>query len=174
MYRLVMNDYLPQTSFQVSGPARDVVALRHQFPYQHRFVYKEIYFKLLFFCNCLKIINFCWFVVFREVVVGEGPQVNPNFRNRVWTFNVRGVDMRLTMHQNDAAGVRRAVTSELERLILSALEQCERDGASPNDFVHLYMECSGLEYRFSFNPCGPHAVTLGEFFFMHYYYLFFK
>ena len=46
VYRLVMNDYLPQTSFQVSGPTRDVVALRHQFPYQHRFVYKEIYFKL--------------------------------------------------------------------------------------------------------------------------------
>ena len=73
--------------------------------------------------------------------------------------------MRLTIHQNDAAGVRRAVTSELERLILSALEQCERDGASHNDFVHLYMECSGLEYRFSFNPCGPHAVTLGKFLF---------
>ena len=97
--------------------------------------------------------------------MGEGPRVNPNFRNRVWTFNVRGVDMRLTMHQNDAAGVRRAVTSELERLIFSALEQCERDGASPNDFVHLYLECSGLEYRFSFNPCGPHAVTLGKFFY---------
>ena len=99
--------------------------------------------------------------------MGEGPRVNPIFRNRVWTFNVRGVDMRLTMHKNgiDAAGVRQAVTSELERLILSALEQCERDGASLNDFVHLYLECSGLEYRFSFNPCGPHAVTLGKFIF---------
>ena len=98
--------------------------------------------------------------------MGEGPHVNPHFRNRMWTFNVRGVDMRLTMHQNDAAGVQRAVTSELERLMLSALEQCERDGASLNDFVHLYLECSGLEYRFSFNPCGPHAITLGKFFFV--------
>lgn len=156
-YRLVMNDYLPQISFQVAGPSRDVVALRHQFPYQHRCVYKEVYLKVFFLS-----INVV--VVFREVVVGEGPRVNPNFRNRVWTFNVRGVDMRLTMHQNDGAGVRRAVTSELERLIFSALEQCERDGASPNDFVHLYLECSGLEYRFSFNPCGPHAVTLGKVF----------
>ena len=38
MNRLVMNDYAPQTSFQVTGPSRDVVALRHQFPYQHRYV----------------------------------------------------------------------------------------------------------------------------------------
>ena len=96
--------------------------------------------------------------------MSEGPRVNPNFRNRMWTFNVRGVDMRLTMHQNDAAGVQRAVTCELERLILSALEQRERDGASLNAFVHLYLECSRLEYRFSFNPCGPHAVTLGKLF----------
>ena len=105
--------------------------------------------------------------------MSEGPRVNPNFRNRMWTFNVRGVDMRLTMHQNDAAGVQRAVTCELERLILSALEQCERDGALLNDFVHLYLECSGLEYRFSFNPCAPHAVTLGKLFLFFYFIYFF-
>ena len=55
-------------------------------------------FKSNFFCLSINVV-----VVFREVIVGEGPRVNPNFRNRVWTFNVRGVDMRLTMHQNDAA-----------------------------------------------------------------------
>ena len=38
-----MNDYLPQTSFEVAGPARDVVAHRHQFPYQHRCVCKKMY-----------------------------------------------------------------------------------------------------------------------------------
>ena len=28
-----------------------------------------------------------------------------------------------------------------------------------NDLVHIYLDCSGLEYRFQFNPSGPHAVT---------------
>ena len=131
--RLVMNDYMPRTSFQLAGPSRDVVALRHQFPHQHM-----------------------------QPVVAEGPTHFPNFRNRVWTFHVQGVDMRLSMHQSDPPTVQRAVVSELEKLFLSALNQCVRDGANTDDLVHIYLDCAGLEYRFQFNPTGPHAVTLGK------------
>ena len=130
---MVLNDYLPRTSFQLAGPSRDVVALQHQFPYQHM-----------------------------RPVVAEGPTDYPNFRNRVWTFHVQGVDMRLSMHQNDPPSTQRAVVSELEKIFLNALHQCVQDGAELNNLVHMYLDCAGLEYRFQFNPCGPHAVTLGK------------
>ena len=136
VYRMVLNDYLPRTSFQLACPLRDVVALQHQFPYQHI-----------------------------QPVVAEGPTDYPNFRNRVWTFHVQGLDMRLSMHQNDSPTVQRAVVSELEKLFLNALNQCVQDGANLEDLVHIYLDCAGLEYRFQFNPCGPHAVTLGKFHF---------
>ena len=131
--RMVLNDYLPRTSFQLAGPSREVVALQHQFPYQHM-----------------------------RPVVAEGPTDYPNFRNRVWTFHVQGVDMRLSMHQNDPPSTQRAVVSELEKIFLNALHQCVQDGAELNNLVHMYLDCAGLEYRFQFNPCGPHAVTLGK------------
>ena len=70
--------------------------------------------------------------------------------------------MRLSMHQSDPPTVQRAVVSELEKLFLNALKQCVRDGANTNDLVHIYLDCAGLEYRFQFNPTGPHAVTLGK------------
>ena len=78
--RLVMNDYMPWTSFQLFGPSRGVIALRHQFPHQHM-----------------------------QPIVAEGPTHYPNFRNRVWTFHVQGVDLRLSMHQSDPPTVQRAV-----------------------------------------------------------------
>ena len=139
-----MNDYMPRTSFQLAGPSRDVVALRHQFPHQHM-----------------------------QPVVAEGPTHYPNFRNRVWTFHVQGVDMRLSMHQSDPPTVQRAVVSELEKLFVNALNQCVRDGANTNDLVHIYLDCAGLEYRFQFNPTGPHAVTLGKYILFYMIFLFF-
>ena len=69
--------------------------------------------------------------------------------------------MRLTSHRDDPPSVKRAVASELETLFVGALDQCVRDGASLIDLMHIHLDCSGLEYRFQFNPSGPHAVTLG-------------
>ena len=76
--------------------------------------------------------------------------------------------MRLTSHRDDPPAMKQAVASELENLFVGALKQCVRDGANLNDLVHIYLDCAGLEYRFQFNPSGPHAVTLGEFLFFVY------
>ena len=122
----------PRTRFTLTAEPRDVVSFRHHFPHQHF-----------------------------QPHVAQGPSFNPNFRNRAWTFNVEGVDMRLTSHRDDPPSVKKAVVSELESLFLGALNQCVTDGASENDLVHINLDCSGLEYRFQFNPSGPHAVTLG-------------
>lgn len=99
----------------------------------------------------------------REAVVQEGPTTHPNFRIQGWTFHVRGMDMRLTMHVNDTPSMKRAVTSELENIVHSALQQCHRDGAQMTDIVHFYLECAGLDFSFCFNPSGAHAVTLGQY-----------
>ena len=129
----------PSTRFSLASQRSDVPSLRHQFPYQHF-----------------------------QPTVTEGPRFNPNFRNRTWTFSVEGVDMRLTSHRDDPPTMKRAVASELENLFIGALKQCVTDGANLNDLVHIYLDCAGLEYRFQFNPSGPHAVTLGEFVFFVY------
>jgi len=115
----------------------------------------------------------------REAVVQEGPTNNPNFRIQGWTFHVRGIDMRMSMHVNDPPSVKRAVTSELETIVQGALQQCHRDGAQMEDIVHFYLECAGLDYSFCFNPSGPNAVTLGEscvivFFFSLYFFFYFS
>ena len=99
-----------------------------------------------------------------QAVLQEGPTNSPNFRIHGWTFHVRGVDMRLSMHVNDPPSVKKAVSSELERIIIGALKQVHRDGAQLTDLVHFYMECAGLDFSFCFNPSGANAVTLGEFF----------
>jgi len=69
------------------------------------------------------------------------------------------------MHVNDPPSVKKAVSSELERIIIGALKQVHRDGAQLTDLVHFYMECAGLDFSFCFNPSGANAVTLGKFFF---------
>ena len=85
-----------------------------------------------------------------EAVVQEGPSNHSNFCIHGWTFHVCGIDMRLTMHVNDSSSVKQAVTSELEKIVYGALQQCHH---------------AGLDYSFCscFNPIGPHAVTLDEF-----------
>ena len=99
-----------------------------------------------------------------QAVLQEGPTNSPNFRIHGWTFHVRGVDMRLSMHVNDPPSVKKAVSSELERIIIGALKQVHRDGSQMTDLVHFYLECAGLDFSFCFNPSGANAVTLGEFF----------
>ena len=99
-----------------------------------------------------------------QAVLQEGPTLSPNFRIHGWTFQVRGVDMRLSMHVNDPPSVKKAVSSELERIILGALKQVHRDGAQTTDLVHFYLECAGLDFSFCFNPSGSNGVTLGNFF----------
>ena len=89
-----------KSQFRLASEPTDVIALRHQFPYQ--------YF---------------------QPVVGEGPCYNPNFRNRRWVFKVEGVDMRMTVHRDDHPGALQVVSSELEKLFMDALKQCVRDGA---------------------------------------------
>ena len=82
--------------------------------------------------------------------------------------------MRMTVHRNDPSGAIHTVSSELEKLFVNALKQCVRDGASLNDLVNIYLDCAGLEYRFQFNPSGPHAVTIGmciSFSFIYVYFL---
>ena len=69
--------------------------------------------------------------------------------------------MCLTNHCDDSPSVKQAVVSELENLFLGALNKCVRDDASLSNLVHIYLDCAGLEYRFQFNPSGPHAITLG-------------
>ena len=76
--------------------------------------------------------------------------------------------MRLSMHVNDPPSVKKAVSSELERIIIGALNQVHRDGAQMTDLVHFYLECAGLDFSFCFNPSGANAVTLGKFFIIHY------
>ena len=120
-----MNDYLPQTSFQL---------VSHREVTQH------------------------------QAVLQEGPTNSPNFRIHGWTFHVRGIDMRFSMHVNDPPSVKKAVSSELERIIIGALKQVHRDGAQMTDLVHFYLECAGLDFSFCFNPSGANAVTLGKFF----------
>ena len=78
--------------------------------------------------------------------------------------------MRLSMHVNDPPSVKKAVSSELERIILGALKQVHRDGAQTTDLVHFYLECAGLDFSFCFNPSGSNGVTLGNFFFQYYCY----
>ena len=99
-----------------------------------------------------------------QAVLQEGPTNSPNFRIHGWTFHVRGMDMRLSMHVNDPPSVKKAVSSELERIIIGALKQVHRDGAQMTDLVHFYLECAGLDFSFCFNPSGANAVTLGKFF----------
>ena len=123
----------PTTRFSLESQRSDVRSFRRHFPHQHF-----------------------------QPTVAEGPTFNPNFRNRAWTFSVEGMDMRLTSHRDDPRTMKQDVASELERLFVGALKQCVTDGASLNDLVHIYLDCSGLEYRFQFNPSGPHAVTLGK------------
>ena len=86
-----------------------------------------------------------------QAVLQEGPTNSPNFRIHGWTFHVRGVDMRLSMHVNDPPSVKKAVSSELERIIIGALKQVHRDGAQLTDLVHFYLECAGLDFSFCYN-----------------------
>ena len=98
-----MNDYLPTTSFEVVGPAREITSR----PLQTR-----------------------------SLVVQEGPSNHPNFRIHGWTFHVRGIDMRLSMHINDPPSVKQVVSSELEKFGCGALQQYHHDGAQLTDIVH--------------------------------------
>ena len=79
--------------------------------------------------------------------------------------------MRLRMHVNEPPSVKKAVSSELEHIIVGALKQVHRDGAQMTDLVHFYLECAGLDFSFCFNPSVSHAVTLGKFvyYFFHVY-----
>ena len=108
-----------------------------------------------------------------QAVLQEGPTNSPNFRIHGWTFHVRGMDMRLSMHVNDPPSVNKAVSSELERIIVGALKQVHRDGAQMTDLVHFYLECAGLDFSFCFNPSGTNTVTLGKFFIFFFLLLFF-
>ena len=63
-----------------------------------------------------------------QAVLQEGPTNSPNFRIHGWTFHVRGMDMRLSMHVNDPPSVKKAVSSELEHIIVGVLKQVHRNG----------------------------------------------
>ena len=77
--------------------------------------------------------------------------------------------MRLSMHANDPPSVNKAVSSELERIIVGALKQVPRDGVQMADLVHLYLECARLDFSFCFNPSGANALTLGKFFIIYFF-----
>ena len=96
----------------------------------------------------------------RDIAVAEGPLRLDRFRAQKWTFRVVGnVSLRLTFHHYDPASQKKRVMDEIEYFFRSALQQCLRDGAQPSDIVHIYLDCEGMDFRFFFNPTGPHTMT---------------
>ena len=68
------------------------------------------------------------------------------------------------MHAQDPPSLKRAVSSELEKIIVGALKQVHHDGAQIPFIMHFYLECAGLDFSFCFDPIGSNDVTLGKFF----------
>ena len=97
----------------------------------------------------------------RDVSIVQGPTYLDRFRAHKWVFRVRITDnIRLTLHHEDPENLRERNINELQRILTSAFNQCLLDGARREDYVHVYMECTGMDSTFIFNPCGSKAVTL--------------
>ena len=88
----------------------------------------------------------------RDVAVVEGPNFLERFRAHKWVFRVRVPQQyRLTLHQPDHEAVAERNITELEHILTAALKRCESDGAKPTDYVHVYMECAGMDSSFIYN-----------------------
>ena len=98
---------------------------------------------------------------FRTVDVVDGLTEIPCFRAHKWTFHVTGnTKVRLTFHNFNTPEVSERVLGEMKYFLRSALEKCADDGAAPNNIIHIYLDCEGLDFRFAHNPAGIHGTTL--------------
>lgn len=99
----------------------------------------------------------------QDISILEGPSRVNLSRGLKWLFRVR-IDnsYRLTLHESDPNSMRERNVRGVYEIFQSVLHQCLLDGARKSDYIHIYMQCEGMDHQFVFNPCGDRATKIGD------------
>ena len=86
-----------------------------------------------------------------------------NFNATCWKFRLNTTDpIGISIQEDTTDEQKDNVANQLEHIFRELLHRVLQDGALPTDLCHIYVDCTGMDFRFAFNPAGEHAVTIGD------------
>mmetsp|Transcript_12651 Transcript_12651/g.16301 ORF Transcript_12651/g.16301 Transcript_12651/m.16301 type:complete len:1243 (-) Transcript_12651:1394-5122(-) len=100
--------------------------------------------------------------MYKALAIANGPLDYKKFMTTSWLFNIRTEPVLISLHTSTPKEVREKTLNMMENIIKDALTQCLQDGADPDDYVHLFMDFEGMDFRFNFCPGGRRCITLGN------------